>query len=256
MYHNEPSELHRKVFRLFVIAVCGLGLVTCAPPLPSALAAGETFKAPIPKPAGQPSQQPPQKVAPASQAVALPQGGKKPEKPEALNFEVELKRLNALINLQDHNAEALFNRAWLYQSRGDLARDDLARDDLGMAEKDYSRVITIEKQNKDAYYNRGLVYTKMNKHAEAVRDFSEVVRLDPGAADAYCNRGNAYMRLGKADLAVKDYDAAIKAKPNDADLYFNRGLAHLSTGAKTKAMEDFKSASGMGHPNANKYLKQ
>jgi len=64
------------------------------------------------------------------------------------------------------------------------------------------------------------------------------------------------MRLGRADLAVKDYDSAIKAKPNDADLYFNRGLAHLSMGAKAKAVEDFKRASQMGHPDANKYLKQ
>jgi tetratricopeptide (TPR) repeat protein len=238
MDRDQLSEISRRVFRLFVVAICGLGLLTCASPMPSALAASETFKAPIPRLAGQPSQQPPQKIE--------VQAEKKPGKQGELNFEYEMKRLNALINLQNNNVDALFNRAWLYESRGDLAA----------AEKDYNRVIEIDKQNKDAYFNRGLVYTKMKKPTEAASDFSEVIKLVPGDADAYCNRGNAYMRLGKADLAVKDYDSAIKAKPNDADLYFNRGLAHLSLGAKAKALEDFKRASQMGHPNAGKYLKQ
>jgi tetratricopeptide (TPR) repeat protein len=247
MDHNQVSELRSRLFRLLVIAICSLGLVTGAFPMPSAMAQGETFKAPILKPAGQPSQLPPQKVEPAPRpaASALLQGEQKPAKQTDVNFENEMKRLNALINMPNPNVNALFNRAWLYESRGDLVR----------AEKDYSRVIEIDKQNKDAYYNRGIVNAKMQKHAEAARDFSEVIRLEPGAADAHCNRGNAYMRLGKADLAVKDYDSAIKAKPDDADLYFNRGLAHLSIGAKEKAVEDFKRASQMGHPGASKYLK-
>jgi tetratricopeptide (TPR) repeat protein len=248
MDRDQLSEIRSRVFRLFVVAICGLGLLTCPSPMPSALAAGETFKAPIPRPAGQPSQHPPQTIEPVLRPADPPplQAEKKPGKQGELNFEYEMKRLNALINLQNNNVDALFNRAWMYESRGDLVT----------AEKDYNRVIEIDKQNKDAYYNRGLVYTKMKKHTEAARDFSEVIKLAPGDAAAYCNRGNAYMRLGKADLAVKDYDSAIKAKPDDADLYFNRGLARLSIGAKAKAMDDFKSASQMGHPNANKYLKQ
>jgi tetratricopeptide (TPR) repeat protein len=248
MHHERLTDIRSRASRLFVIAICGLGLLTCAPPIPSALAAGETFKAPIPKPAGRPSQAPPQKVEPGLRPAAPPldRGEEKPGKQADVNFDKEMKRLNALINLQSNNADALFNRAWMYESRGDLAS----------AEKDYNRVIQLDKQNKDAYYNRGLVYTKMKKHADAARDFSEVIRLAPGDADAYCNRGNAYMRLGKADLAMKDYDSAIKANPNDADLYFNRGLAHLSLGAKAKAMEDFKRASQMGHPSAGKYLKK
>jgi tetratricopeptide (TPR) repeat protein len=231
MDRNRLAEYHRRVFKGFAIALCGVGLLTCASPVPSAMAQGETFKAPIPKPAGQPP--PPL------------EGQGKPGKQTGLNFEHEMNRLNALISAQNRNVAALFNRAWLYESTGDLV----------MAEKDYSRVIEIDKQNKDAYYNRGLIKTKMQKHAEAARDFSEVIRIEPGAPDAYCNRGNAYMRLGKADLAVKDYDSAIKAKPNDADLYFNRGLAQLSLGAKAKAVEDFKRASQMGHSKANKYLQ-
>ncbi len=114
MDHDQLTEIRSRVFRLFVIAICGLGLLTCASPMPSALAAGETFKAPIPKPAGQPSQQPPQKIE--------LQAEKKPGKQAELNFEYEMKRLNALINLQNNNIDALFNRAWLYESMAILMR--------------------------------------------------------------------------------------------------------------------------------------
>jgi tetratricopeptide (TPR) repeat protein len=215
-----------------------LGLMTLAVPPPWALAQGGTFRAPIPKPAPKPVQK-----APARQPTSE---GKKPEKDAAIDYNYEMKRLNALIRLDSSNADALYNRACLYEQRGQLE----------MAEKDYTRVIQIDKQYKDAFYNRGLVYLKTKKYNEAIKDFSEVIKLDPRAADAYCNRGNANLRLGKMDLALQDYDTAIKAKPDDGDLYYNRALLHLASGVKSKAMEDFKKAAARGHPKAKEYLQK
>jgi tetratricopeptide (TPR) repeat protein len=217
---------------------CMLGLVTLAVPLSWALAQGGTFRAPIPKPAPKPVQK-----APARQPTSE---GKKAEKEVAIDYDYEMKRLNTLIGLDARNADALYNRACLYEQRGQLE----------MAEKDYTRVIQIDKQYKDAFYNRGLVYLKTKKYDEAVKDFSEVIKLDPRAVDAYCNRGNANLRLGKMDLALQDYDTAIKAKPDDGDLYYNRALLHLARGAKSKAIEDFKKAADRGHPKAKEYLQK
>lgn len=45
------------------------------------------------------------------------------------------------------NADAYFNRGWLYEYKGDPQ----------LAEKDYSRAIELDKKHKDAYYNRGLL---------------------------------------------------------------------------------------------------
>ncbi len=227
-----------RALQVVFFCFCMLGLMTLAFPIPWALAQGGTFRAPIPKPAPKPVQK-----APAQQPTSE---GKNPEKKVTIDYEYEMKRLNTLIRLDAKNADAVYNRACLYEQRGDLE----------MAEKDYTRVIQIDKQYKDAYYNRGLVYLKTKKYNEAVKDFSEVIKLDPRAADAYCNRGNANLRLGKTDLALQDYDTAIKAKPDDGDLYYNRALLHLARGAKSKAIEDFKKAADRGHPKAKEYLQK
>jgi tetratricopeptide (TPR) repeat protein len=222
--------------RLLVVFVCScmLGLMTQVPTIPWALAQGRTFRAPIPKPA---------QKAPAHESTSE---GNQPEKQVTVDYEHEINRLNVLLKSDEKNTDALYNRAWLYERMGQLE----------MAEKDYTRVIQIDRQYKDAYYNRGVVYLKMKKYGEAVKDFSEVIGLQPGAVDAYCNRGNANLRLGKMDLALQDYDTAIKAKPDDGDLYFNRALVYLAKGAKSKAIEDFKKAAGRGHPEAKEYLKK
>ena len=185
---------------------------------------GETYKAPIPKPSGQ--------QAPAKKA-------------DSLNFEFELKKINRLISVNDKNADAYFNRGWLYEYKGDLQ----------LAEKDYSKAIELDRKNKDAYYNRGLLYTKLKKYEQAIKDFSEVMKLDANAADALCNRGSAQLQMGRIDLALADFDAGLKIKPGDPDLLYNRGLAFLAKGSKPKAMEDFNKAAQAGHSKAKDQLK-
>jgi tetratricopeptide (TPR) repeat protein len=195
---------------------------------------GETYKAPIPKRSGPqaPAKEPEKSAAPAKKA-------------DSLNFEFELKKINSLISVNDKNADAYFNRGWLYEYKGNLP----------LAEKDYSKAIELDRKHKDAYYNRGLLYTKMKKYEEAIRDFSEVMKLDANEADALCNRGSAQLQRGRIDLALIDFDAGLKIKPGDPDLLYNRGLAFLAKGSKPKAMENFKKAAEAGHSKARDQLK-
>jgi tetratricopeptide (TPR) repeat protein len=226
------SERSWKMMTSFMILVFALSGF-----LSFAWGQGETYKAPIPKPSGQ---QPPAKEPEKSAAPAAP--GKKAD---TLDFEFELKKMNSLISVSDRNADAFFNRGWLYEYKGDFQ----------LAEKDYSKAIELDKKNKDAYYNRGLLYAKMKKYEEATKDFSEVLKLDPNAADALCNRGSAQLQMGRVDLALVDFDAGLKIKPGDPDLLYNRGLALLAKGNKAKAMEDFNKAAQAGHPKAKDQLK-
>ncbi len=198
---------------------------------------GETYKAPIPKPSGQPvpPKEPEKSAAPAAPA----------KKGDSINFEFELKKINSLLSVNDKNADAYFNRGWLYEYKGDLQ----------LAEKDYSKAIELDKKNKDAYYNRGLLHTKMKKFEEAVKDFSEALNLDPNAVDAICNRGSAQLQMGRVDLALADFEAALRMKPGDPDFLYNRGLAFLAKGNKPKAMEDFNKAAQAGHPKAKDQIK-
>ncbi len=164
----------------------------------------------------------------------------KPIQQEKINFEFEMTRLNNLINIDDKNSDAHYNRAWLMEFKGDLEG----------ALKDYSRATELNKKHVDAYYNRGLVYVKMKKYEEAIKDFSEVLKTNPRSLDAMVNRANAYLAQGKTGPALRDYNDAIKIKPRDGDLYYNRAAAYHASGDDEKAKEDHQKAEELGYSSA------
>lgn len=189
---------------------------------------------------------PPRKATPPAPKIPTHLSpGKKPSQKDAVDYESELKKINGFIKLNDKNADAFYNRGWLYLAKGDLQ----------MAKRDYSTAILLDENHLEAYYNRGLVFAKMNEYTQAVRDFDEAIRLDPADVDAYCNRGSSYFQLNKMDPALRDYNKGLAIDPYDADLYYNRALVFLEKGQKPQAMKDFQEAAQLGHSRAQRYLK-
>jgi tetratricopeptide (TPR) repeat protein len=206
-----------------------------------------TYKVPKPSPpiAKRPAEKP--VTTPArrpTQAPPAPSPKEMPATGEVVDYELEMRKLDNLINLGSKDAIAFYNRGWIHSYKGDPQ----------MAEKDYTQAIDINNQYADAYYNRGLMYVKMKKYRLAVADFTQAIKFNPRAADAYCNRGNAKFQLGNIDLALRDLTAALKINPNDADVFYNRGVVYLTKGLKPKAMADFRKAASMGHNEAKRYL--
>ncbi|MBW2029587.1 MAG: DUF898 family protein [Deltaproteobacteria bacterium] len=163
-----------------------------------------------------------------------------------IDIQLEMKRINSLIQSNDRNEDAFFNRGWLYAYRGDLAE----------AERDYSRVIRLNPGATQAYYNRALVYVRMKKFDQAIRDFSQVLKQDPRNTRALCNRGNAYFESGRPDLALRDYAEALRISPNDGDIYFNRASVYLAQGKTPEATADIRKAASLGHKEAANYLRR
>ncbi|MGD2125404.1 MAG: tetratricopeptide repeat protein [Desulfobacteraceae bacterium] len=236
----------RSVMRILFIELLLISFIASVFPSLQAWGQAKTIKIPIKKPAPAPAEKADKKAgarpttgspAPLAQIIPAPK--------KAVDFEFEMRRLNSLVKRNNKNADAFFNRGWLYAYKGALQ----------MAFKDYTKAIEINKEHRDAYYNRGLVSVRMKRYAQAAKDFSEAIRLEPKAVDAYCNRGNAHFQLGKMNLALRDYNAALRISPNDADLYYNRGLVHSARGDKPKAMVDFRKAAQAGHAKAKEYLR-
>lgn len=157
---------------------------------------------------------------------------------------LELKRINNLIALDDQNANAFYNRGWIYEYKGEFEK----------AVEDYTRALNIDKGHTDAYYNRGLIYIRQGKYRLAITDFGEVIKLKREDADVYNNRGNAYLQTNEFDSAFNDYNTAIRISPNDPDLYYNRGVVYRSRGEYGKAKQDFQKAADLGHKQARDLL--
>ena len=204
------------------------------PKIPAKETAKKISQKPVIKAATQPSE-----------TAKKPIMEKKPPRDESVNYDFEMERVTRLLKQDPKNADALYNKGWLDEYKGEVQA----------AEEGYAKVIEIDKRHTNAYFNRGLLFVKAKKYEQAINDFSQVIQLNPQSVDALCNRGNAYFQSGKADLALDDYNKAINLNPNDADIYYNRGMVYLAQGKKEKAMVDFRKAANLGQARADKYLK-
>ena len=51
------------------------------------------------------------------------------------------------------------------------------------------KAIEIDDKFKEAYYNRGNTYTKINELDKAIDDYTKAIEIDDGYKEAYYNRG-------------------------------------------------------------------
>jgi len=57
---------------------------------------------------------------------------------------------------------------------------------------------------------------------DAVGDFDQAIELAPDSPEAFYNRGLAYSRQEVFDKALADYTQAAKLAPQDWQIYYNR----------------------------------
>ena len=115
----------------------------------------------------------------------------------------------------------------------------------GRTTADYDKVIELNPDNADAYFNRGDAYDQIGEYDKAIDDYNKAIELEPNNADAYCNRGCAYGEIGEYGKAIADYNKAIELDPNAALPYYNRGLAYQEKGEVPKAVSDLEKCIGL-----------
>jgi len=112
------------------------------------------------------------------------------------------------------------------------------RDEHGRTVADYDKLIELDPNNADAYYERGDFYYETDEYNKAMADYSKAIQLNPNYADAYYNRGCAYGEISEYDKAITDYSKAIELNPSDANAYYNRGLIYGEKDDIGKAVDD------------------
>lgn len=111
--------------------------------------------------------------------------------------------------------------------------------DLNLAIVEYSAVIQLEPANSMAYYNRGIIYQKLQNTGLAILDYSKAISLKPDYVSAYINRGNVYDTIKNVDLAIADYSKAIQLSPRNANAYFNRAVAYKLQNRLAESLADY-----------------
>jgi len=92
--------------------------------------------------------------------------------------------------------------------------------------------------NANAYFNRGVIYSRQRQNELALSDFSQAIDIDENFSNAYVGRCNIYNVKKKYDLAIVDCTKAIELGTSEMMAYSNRGLAYVAQGRYQLAVSD------------------
>lgn len=158
-------------------------------------------------------------------------------------YSLNENRLDEAIDLYTQCIEkgdlGLKNLIVAYNDRGNAHGK---KSDLQSALADFNKVIELNPEDPDAFYNRGLTYKKLAKIDRAFRDYSEAIKRNPRYAKAYNNRGAIYGQRGEFYDAITDFNHAIFLTGKNASAFYNRGLAYYSLGEYKNAISDLERA--------------
>lgn len=93
---------------------------------------------------------------------------------------------------------------------------------------------------KNAYYMTGIAYAKKKKYAEAEKAFSRVIQLDPNSGQAYFNRAVCRVILKHYDSALIDLNTALENGFESLELYLNKAVSLEKTGKPNDAAALYK----------------
>ena len=77
---------------------------------------------------------------------------------------------------------------------------------------------------------------------KAIADLERVIELQPDNEQAYFNAGFAYLKLRQWNEAKEQYDRGISINPNDGKAYFNRSIVLSNMGNELRAIADLQQA--------------
>jgi tetratricopeptide (TPR) repeat protein len=113
------------------------------------------------------------------------------------------------------------------------------------AEADFLRALELKPDDEARYNllaNRGAVYYRQKRYAEAAQDLREAVALRPGQFAAYTTYAQVLQAQKQLDGAAAQLDRAVQLQPRLALLYRNRAHVHRDRGDRAAALRDFEQA--------------
>lgn len=94
-----------------------------------------------------------------------------------------------------------------------------------VAESWFEKVLTLQPEDADTWFNLGFVREHAGKPATAIAAFDEAVRLKPTQDRAWYGKGLAHARLGQHDAAAAALQKSVELQPMNGEGYYQLGMA-------------------------------
>ena len=97
----------------------------------------------------------------------------------------------------------------------------------------YDKIILVDKNSTDAYFNKGLVYANDKNYDEAVKCFEKVIEISPENPYAYYSLGLTYEMKNMPSKALEYYYLYIGIESDDKMLRIvNQKIKELEESVK------------------------
>lgn len=119
-----------------------------------------------------------------------------------------------------------------------------------------NRLISLSKENKQAYLQRATVrYLEGRDYEAVIADCERVQRLGSTEANVLDLKGRAWTRLGKSTLALQDFTGAIGLMPKEPSHYIHRSSCLRGLGKIREAAADAMKATTLAPSSAEAHLE-
>lgn len=118
------------------------------------------------------------------------------------------------------------------------------------AADDYETSLKYAPTKWRTVHNWAISLAMQGKYPQAIEQFSRVLELNDQYANAYFNRGELFFELKQYAPAIDDYTRAIELAPNDPQYYNSRGHCRFALNARQAAIEDYRMAVELGKDSA------
>lgn len=117
-----------------------------------------------------------------------------------------------------------------------------------------SQCIALQPEDADAYEERAQIYYEQEQYELADKDYERLIELDKGGVMGYMGIGRNAVAQGKYDEAIEQFDYVLKMHSEYSSGYSFRAEAYMKKGEYTKAAEDIVKALDIDSDNKAFYL--
>ena len=101
-----------------------------------------------------------------------------------------------------------------------------AEQDYGNAITSWEKVLAINPDYHEAWYNRGVALSALGRKEEAIQSYDKAVDIKPDSHEAWYNRGVELSALGRKEEAIQSFDQALQIQPDFASAYYNKACCY------------------------------
>ncbi len=103
-----------------------------------------------------------------------------------------------------------------------------------------ARIEMMEPQNAEIYYTRGSIYSKKEKHIEAIQEFNKALKYSEDPVEIYLTISYEYQKLADYNGAIKVLMMAMEMEPDDEEIINELSFCYEITDRLEEGVETFQ----------------